>query len=51
MIDFQKYAHFVNAVTSDESKDGDLLAFENSNMKFSETLTMINNNFVESLHG
>ena len=23
MIDFQKYAHFVNAVTSDESKDGD----------------------------
>ena len=23
MIDFEKYAHFVNAVTSDESKDGD----------------------------
>ena len=23
MIDFQKYAHFVNAVTSDESKDGE----------------------------
>ena len=23
MIDFQKYSHFVNAVTSDESKDGD----------------------------
>ena len=29
----------------DKSSDGDLLAFEASKMKFSETLTMINNNF------
>ena len=29
----------------DESEEGDLIAFENSKMKFSETLTTINNDF------
>ena len=29
----------------DESEEGDLFAFENSKMKFSETLTTINNDF------
>ena len=28
-VDFEKYAHFVNAVTSEESKDCDMWVFKN----------------------
>ena len=36
MIDFQKYAHFVNAVTSDESKDGDAFTHRIADLYFQD---------------
>lgn len=36
MIDFEKYAHFVNAVTSEESKDGDAFTARIADLYFQD---------------